>query len=220
MRRLQYFEWQHCVDNLKNNLKFVLIEEIENKNLKNTVANNSYHFWADLVLRWLFLGYGWYPWILTKMPWLPCILIRFSWAKSHTFFTMENWNLTCNDEKDVEYFEWTNMSIPCVCTQKFSRYSQCSRGLKVGFEMQFSIGRDNNQILLWEEGSQSKFKLRSFKWSSYLGTYIVNPWLASSHSNTAPAVPAQYSVYPISIKQYLVPPPTTTALSWFLSSAD
>ena len=31
-----------------------------------TVPNNSYRFWADLVLRGLFLGYGWHPWILVQ----------------------------------------------------------------------------------------------------------------------------------------------------------
>ena len=32
-----------------------------------TVLNNSYDFWADLVHRWLFLGYScWHPWILIK----------------------------------------------------------------------------------------------------------------------------------------------------------
>ena len=56
--------------------------------LLSTVANNSYRFWADLVPNWLFLGYGWYPWILTKMQWLPCILTRFSWAKSQKNFIL------------------------------------------------------------------------------------------------------------------------------------
>ena len=32
----------------------------------HTVPNNSYSFWADLVHKWLFLGYGWHPWILIQ----------------------------------------------------------------------------------------------------------------------------------------------------------
>ena len=37
-------------------------------NNKGTVPNNSYRFWADLILRGLFLGYGWHPWILNIDP--------------------------------------------------------------------------------------------------------------------------------------------------------
>ena len=32
----------------------------------NTVPNNSYSFWADLVHKWLFRGYDWHPWILIQ----------------------------------------------------------------------------------------------------------------------------------------------------------
>ena len=33
---------------------------------QNTVPNNSYCFWADLLHKWSFLGYDWHPWIYPK----------------------------------------------------------------------------------------------------------------------------------------------------------
>ena len=48
-----------------------------------TVANNSYHFWADLVNSWLFLGR--HPWLYPKYTF---------WAKSHDFSIMENGKFT------------------------------------------------------------------------------------------------------------------------------
>ena len=33
---------------------------------KNTVPNNNYRFWADLLHKWSFLGYDWQPWIYPK----------------------------------------------------------------------------------------------------------------------------------------------------------
>ena len=32
----------------------------------DTVPNNSYRFWADLLHKWSFLGYDWHPWIYPK----------------------------------------------------------------------------------------------------------------------------------------------------------
>ena len=57
----------------------------------HTVPNNSYRFWADLVLRWPCLGYDWHPWILIQNS-MPTLYIncKFSWAKFHNFFIMEN----------------------------------------------------------------------------------------------------------------------------------
>ena len=46
-----------------------------------TVVNNSYHFWADLLYKWLYLG------IMNIDPkchaYLLYVLTNFSWAKSH-----------------------------------------------------------------------------------------------------------------------------------------
>ena len=41
-------------------------KEFTNFEFVSTVANNSYSFWADLLYKWLFLGYDWHPWILIQ----------------------------------------------------------------------------------------------------------------------------------------------------------
>ena len=54
-----------------------------------TVPNESYHFWAVLLHKWLLRGVADIHEYSFKMPYLPIILFNFSWAKSHNFFIME-----------------------------------------------------------------------------------------------------------------------------------
>ena len=56
------------------------------KNMFSTVPNNSYHFWADSLHKWLFLGMADIHEYWSKMPCLPIILTNFSRGKSHNFF--------------------------------------------------------------------------------------------------------------------------------------
>ena len=59
-----------------------------------TDPNNSYHFWAGLLYKWLFYGVADNHEYWSKMPSLPIISINFSWAKSHNFFIMEKSKFT------------------------------------------------------------------------------------------------------------------------------
>jgi hypothetical protein len=54
-----------------------------------TVPNNSYRFWADLLIDGRVKGIADIHKYWSKMPKLPCILTRFSWAKSHNCFIIE-----------------------------------------------------------------------------------------------------------------------------------
>ena len=61
----------------------------ELKKSTGTVPNNSFSFWPVFVHKWLFLGFGWPPWILIPIPCPPSILTNFPWAKYSNFFIME-----------------------------------------------------------------------------------------------------------------------------------
>ena len=61
---------------------------------KCTVPNNSYHFWADSLQKWLFLGMADIHEYWSKMPCLPIIFTNFSRGKSHNLFIMEKSKFT------------------------------------------------------------------------------------------------------------------------------
>ena len=56
--------------------------------------NNSHHFWAVLLHKWLFLGVADIHEYSFKLPCLPIISINFSWARSHNLFIMEKLKFT------------------------------------------------------------------------------------------------------------------------------
>ena len=62
--------------------------------LLRTVPNESYHFWAVLLHKWLLQGVADIHEYSFKMLCLPIILINFSWAKSHNLFIMEKSKFT------------------------------------------------------------------------------------------------------------------------------
>ena len=72
--------WNQMIPDFPHNIKirlapifFYNMRKVWYQNLNSklfqfhTVPNNSYHFWADLLHKWSFLGYNWqHPWIYPK----------------------------------------------------------------------------------------------------------------------------------------------------------